>query len=276
MPELAEVEYVVRQMRETLPGAQIAAVGVRWERAISHPTAAAFAADLVGCEILSIERRAKLMLFMLSDDLVLTAHRRMSGNLLLLDAGDPDQPYTVVEMRLADGRRLLYTDPRKFGRLGLWHTAELPAVLAQFGVEPLGPDFTLERLSALLLSRDRALKPLLLDQTQIAGLGNIYADEALFRARLHPQRSASTLAGDEVARLHGAIIAVLELGIAHGGTSFGRHQDLFGNAGSNFDHLLAYQQEGKPCPTCGTPIQRIVVAQRGTRICPNCQRLPDK
>ena len=274
MPELAEVEYVVRQMRTTIIGAEIAQVAIPWARAITHPSAAEFATALVGRTIERIDRRAKLMLLFLSAEGVVTVHRRMSGNLFLREVDEPDEPYLCVDFTLADGRHLQYTDPRKFGRLALWSVAELPAVLAQFGVEPLGADFTIARLTQIVQRHDRALKPLLLDQAQIAGLGNIYTDEALLLARLHPLRSASSLTDAEIARLHAAIIAVLELGIAHGGTSFGRHQDLFGNAGRNFDHLKAYQQEGKPCPTCGTLIQRLVVTQRGTRICPTCQVLP--
>jgi len=203
-------------------------------------------------------------------------HRRMAGNLSLLEAAEADEPYLIATFALADGRRLIYSDPRKFGRLAFWTEAELPAALLGFGTEPLGPDFTVARLTDILAGRDRAVKPLLMDQTHIAGLGNIYTDEALFRARLHPLRHASTLTAAEVARLHAAIIAVLELGIEHGGTTFGRHQGLYGEAGKNLDFLDIYQHEGQPCVRCGTTIQRIVVGQRGTRYCPTCQPAPDR
>ncbi len=308
MPELAEVEYVARQLRASAIGALIAAVSINWPRAISHPSPADFVAELVGCKITGIDRRGKLLLVALgrphpqplpigdgegrrtgeqgdhkgrpyrpdgegetTEEGWLTVHRRMSGNLRLLEPAEPDERYLIVDMRLADGRRLQYSDPRKFGRLAFWTWDELPQALAQYGAEPLAADFTPERLAAILHGRVRALKPLLLDQAHIAGLGNIYADEALHRAGLHPLRKADTLTPAEIARLRDAIVTVLELGIAHGGTTFGRHQGLFGEAGRNVDHLRVYQREGQPCATCGTPIQRIVVAQRGTRFCPRCQ-----
>ena len=293
MPELAEVEYVARQLRENAIGATISTVNIVWPRAISHPTPEIFAAELVGRTITGIDRRGKLLLVALgrphpvasrepcppSADGVgeieeegwVTVHRRMAGNLRLLMAEEPDERYLVVDIRLADGRRLQYSDPRKFGRLAFWHADELPQALAEYGAEPLAADFTAARLAAILRGRSRALKPLLLDQARIAGLGNIYADEALHRAGLHPLRQADTLTPAEIARLRDAIVTVLELGIAHGGTTFGRHQGLFGEAGRNVDYLLVYRREGQPCATCGTPIQRIVVAQRGTRFCPRCQ-----
>jgi formamidopyrimidine-DNA glycosylase len=274
MPELAEVEYVVRQMRTSIVGAEFAAVTVLWQKSISHPDVATFIHELIGRQIAQIDRRAKLVIFRLADGDALTVHRRMSGNLMLREAGQPDLPYLCVEFTFTDGRRVQYTDPRKFGRLALWSAADLPTVLAAYGVEPLSVDFTVARLTQLMHTHHRAMKPLLLDQSVIAGLGNIYVDEALLQAKIHPARQSDTLTPDEITRLRTAIIAVLELGIAHGGTSFGRHQDFFGVAGSNFSHVKAYKQEGKPCPTCGTPIRRIVVGQRGTRICPHCQPEP--
>ncbi len=276
MPELAEVEYVARQLRADAIGAQIARVTVTWPRVVAHPAVPDFIHEVEGRTITEIDRRGKLLLVRLSGDGVLTVHRRMAGNLSMLAANAADEPYLLATLALADGRRLLYTDPRKFGRLAFWTEAELPAALAGYGTEPLGPAFTIERLTEVLANRDRALKPLLLDQTHIAGLGNIYTDEALFRAGLHPLRRASTLTQEEIARLHAAIIAVLEIGLAHGGTTFGRHQGLYGEAGRNLDHLDIYQHEGLPCVRCGTTIQRIVVGQRGTRVCPICQPEPDR
>jgi formamidopyrimidine-DNA glycosylase len=283
VPELAEVEYVARELRETVLGATIASVEIAWERAISHPTTATFLQEITGRTITSIQRRGKLLLIQVERAPEagseapaigwLTVHRRMSGNLRLLKADEPDELYRVAMFFLADGRRIEYSDPRKFGRLAFWHADELPGALAHFGAEPLDPAFTDAVLGAILHGRQRALKPLLLDQTLLAGLGNIYADEALHHAGLHPLRQANTLTPTEIARLRAAIVVVLECGIEHGGTTFGRHQGLFGEAGRNVDHLRIYQREGHPCATCGTPIQRIIVAQRGTRFCPRCQPL---
>jgi formamidopyrimidine-DNA glycosylase len=278
MPELPEVEYVARQLRQTLPGRTFADVRVNWSRTIGHPDAQTFNAELPGAQVLEIDRRAKYLLLLLSGDQALLVHRRMTGNLLLFPAADegadwaetPD-PYARVVFLLDDGRRLVFTDPRKFGRIALYPQSELAGALAGLGLEPLGAEFTPEALAALLAGRARQMKPLLLDQTVIAGIGNIYADESLFRAGIHPLRRAETLTPEEIARLHAAIREVLELGIEHGGTTFGRHQDIFGEAGRNRAHLAVYQRDGEPCLRCGTPLMRLVVAQRGTHFCPTCQ-----
>ena len=181
--------------------------------------------------------------------------------------------YCRVCFNLADGRRLLYTDPRKFGRIALWRREREAEAFQGFGIEPLGDEFTVEELARSLAGRAGAIKPVLLNQSVIAGIGNIYADEALYYASIHPLRPASSLSQEEVRLLREGIVAVLTRGIEHGGTSFNEYRDLWGEAGENYNHMRVYQREGKPCPRCGTPIERIVVAQRGTHFCPNCQRL---
>ncbi|HEX6800187.1 MAG TPA: zinc finger domain-containing protein, partial [Ktedonobacterales bacterium] len=148
------------------------------------------------------------------------------------------------------------------------------AGMAALGPEPLAPEFTPAALGARLAGRRRGIKALLLDQTAVAGLGNIYADEALWRARIHPLRPAGSLSPAEVRRLHEGIRGALETGIEHGGTTFGRHRDVNNEAGRNLEHVAVYRRTGQPCPRCGTPIQRITVAQRGTHFCPHCQPLP--
>jgi len=282
MPELPEVEYVARQLRQTIVGRALSAVQVNWPRAIAHPDAATFCAELPGARILRVDRRAKFLLVSLSGDQTLLIHRRMTGNLLLFPAAadqrswaDVPDPYDRVVFLLDDGRRLVFTDPRKFGRIALYPLSELSAALSGLGLEPLSDEFTPAALAALLAGRARQIKPLLLDQTCIAGLGNIYADESLFRAGIHPLRRAATLTPAEITRLHAAIHAVLELGIEHGGTTFGRHQDLWGQAGRNRDHLAVYQRAGEPCLRCGAPLVRIIVAQRSAHFCPTCQPNPD-
>ncbi|HKD77622.1 MAG TPA: bifunctional DNA-formamidopyrimidine glycosylase/DNA-(apurinic or apyrimidinic site) lyase [Ktedonobacterales bacterium] len=274
MPELPEVEYLVRQLREHLVGAQIAQVCVPWAGVVEHPTPDEFVREVQGQEIVSVDRRAKLILLRLSGNGIVVAHRRMTGNLELCDAGTPDRPHQRLAFTLADGRRLLYTDPRKFGRLGFYRAAELPARLANLGPEPLEPDFTAARLREIVRGSRRPIKAVLLDQEAIAGIGNIYADEALFNSRIHPLRPADLLAPREIARLREGIVTVLTTGIEHGGTTFGRHRDLFGDAGTNLDYILVYRRAGKPCMRCGTTIRRIVVAQRGTHYCPHCQPEP--
>jgi formamidopyrimidine-DNA glycosylase len=278
MPELPEVEYVARQLRQTLIERTITAVQVNWPRTIGYPDVQLLCAQLAGAQISRIDRRAKLLLLFLSTGQALVIHRRMTGNILLFPTAPegtawqelPD-PYCRVAFLLDDGRRVVFSDPRKFGRISLYAADELQTALGGFGLEPLGEQFTTAALARLLTSHARQIKPFLLDQTAIAGIGNIYADEALFRAGIHPLRRTDTLTSEEVGRLHEAIRAVLEVGIAHGGTTFGRHQDIWGEAGWNREHLLVYQHEEMPCARCGTSIVRIVVAQRGTHYCPQCQ-----
>jgi len=270
MPELPEVEYVARQLRGELVGRRIAGVEVPWPRTLGAMDPAEFAARLAGRTVVGVGRRAKWLLIELDDGQVLAVHRRMSGNLLLVGPDGAD-PYARAILALDDGRRLIYSDPRKFGRLLLATREAPPAAFAGLGPEPLEPAFTPEALAARLNGRGRALKALLLDQSVVAGLGNIYADEALFRARLHPLRTGSSLAPEEIRRLRDAIQETLRTGIEHGGTTFGRHRDAFNEAGRNLDHLDVYRRTGEPCRACGAPIERIVVAQRGTHYCPHCQ-----
>lgn len=198
--------------------------------------------------------------------------------------------YCRVCFNLAGGRRLLYTDPRKFGRIELWSgEREESAGIAPgsireqgrkyplhgLGVEPLDDEFTVERLAAALSGRKGPIKQVLLSQDVVAGLGNIYADEALYYASIHPLRRANTLTSVEIEKLHAGIVAVLTRGIDHGGTSFSGYRDLQGEAGNNYDHLQVYHRHGtvKICARCGTPIERMVIAQRSAHFCPTCQKL---
>lgn len=305
MPELPEVEYTARQLRTAIVGATIRDVQVFWERTIGHPELPDFLAEIVERTVLAVRRRGKFLILDLSGDLIVTIHRRMTGNLLLLPPGweidtslrerdavawntrgpafyapgessevDPAElRYCRVCFNLTDGRRLAYTDPRKFGRIELWPREREMEALAGLGVEPLEDEFTVEGLARSLVGRRGAIKQVLLDQTVIAGVGNIYADEALYYARIHPLRLAQSLTMDEIRLLREGIVAVLTLGIEHGGTSFSEYRDLWGEAGDNYNHVHVYQQDGKPCPRCGTLIERIVVGQRSTHYCPGCQKL---
>ncbi|HEV2236467.1 MAG TPA: bifunctional DNA-formamidopyrimidine glycosylase/DNA-(apurinic or apyrimidinic site) lyase [Ktedonobacterales bacterium] len=270
MPELPEVEYVARQLRAALVGRAIVAVEVSWARAISVPAVEAFRTAVRGRRVAAVSRRAKHLLIALDAGETLVIHRRMTGNLTLVPAG-VEPLYTRVRFTLDDGRDLVFSDPRKFGRIALLAPAELQAMLAALGPEPLEEEFTPEVLAERLAGRERGLKALLLDQAVIAGLGNIYADEALFRARLHPLRAGASLAPAEVAALRWGIRDALRTGLEHGGTTIGRHRDAYDEAGTNLDHLDVYRRTGQPCRRCGTAIARILVAQRGTHFCPRCQ-----
>jgi formamidopyrimidine-DNA glycosylase len=302
---LPEVEYTARQLREQVLGATIQDVLVFWERSIAHPPLPDFLAEIVGRTIEGVRRRGKFLLLDLTSDLLLTVHRRMTGNFLLLAPGwqldtslreqdlvawnvrgpafilptdvDPDLAAQARHCRVcfvfADGRCLLFTDPRKFGRLELWSRAQEEQALEGVGPEPLDASFTSEVLANGIAGRKTAIKQLLLDQRLVAGIGNIYADEALFYAGIHPQRRGDSLNQLEIQRLHEGIVSVLLLGIEHGGTSFSNYRGLWGEAGDNFSHVRVYQQEGKPCGRCGTLIERITIAQRSSHFCPACQTL---
>lgn len=186
---------------------------------------------------------------------------------------DNETAYCRMCFNFADGRSLLYTDPRKFGRIELWSQSQEVEAFANLGPEPLSDEFTPERLQQALEGRKSVMKAVLLAQEVVAGLGNIYADEALFYAFLHPLRRANSLTEEEIRLLHEGIVRVLELGIEHGGTSFNDYRDLWGEAGDNYNHVRVYQRDGKPCVRCGTLIERIVVTQRSTHFCPSCQKL---
>lgn len=274
MPELPEVEYVARQLREALVGARIAKVDVLWPRAVSRMTPEEMAARLAGRRVLAVGRRAKYLVLTLDSGESLVIHRRMSGNLRLARA-DEAAPYTRVVFTLSNGRRLLFTDPRKFGRVTLATPDELPVLFGRLGPEPLDADFTPEVLAERLAGRSRSIKAALLDQSVVAGLGNIYADEALYRAQLHPLRSAATLTPEEIASLHAGIQGALHAGITHGGTTFGRHRGLYDEPGSNLEHIEVYRRTGQPCLRCGAAIMRIRIAQRSAHFCPHCQPAPE-
>jgi formamidopyrimidine-DNA glycosylase len=273
MPELPEVEYVARQLREALVGTRILRVEVFWPRAVSRITPDEFTARLAGRRVLAVGRRAKYLVVTLESGESLVIHRRMSGNLRLARA-DETSPYTRVALTLSNGRRLLFTDPRKFGRMTVAAPEELVALFAKIGPEPLDIEFTPDMLAERLSGRARSIKAVLLDQAVVAGLGNIYADEALFRARVNPLRPAATLTQDEIVALHDGIQEALTVGIAHGGTTFGRHRGLYDEPGSNLEHVQVYRRTGQPCPRCGAAITRIRIAQRSAHFCPECQPVP--
>ena len=267
MPELPEVETVRRTLAPELEGRTIAAVSFCWPRTcVGDP--AATERRLAGQRIERLDRHGKYLLFRLRKDgrdSLLVVHLRMTGNLLL--NGERGQ-YTRAIMTLDGGALLVFQDIRKFGR---WQWSErLPPRLAALGPDPLeiGPgDF-----AARLAGRNARLKTLLLDQAFLRGLGNIYADEALFRARLHPLRSAASVGPRKARDLHAAIQAVLRNAIGAGGTSIRDYRDSFGAPGGFQHEIRIYGKAGEPCATCGAPVRRVVVAQRGTHFCPRCQR----
>jgi formamidopyrimidine-DNA glycosylase len=324
MPELPEVEFTARQLRATVLGAAIRDVQIFWERTVGTPDVAIFRSLLIGQRILQVRRRGKYLLFDLgrteTPELLMTVHRRMTGNLYLLPPGweidtrvrvenplawktrGPDfiyhtstptagAPILVKEEEaayydpaelshcricfdLADERRLLFNDARKFGRIELWPTEREDEALAGLGPEPLSAAFTVEALASHLAGRKGPIKVVLLAQETVAGLGNIYADEALYYARIHPLRPANSLTEAELVELHAGVVSVLAMGIEHGGTTFSGYRGLRGELGENYDHLKAYYKAGdtKICVRCGAQLTSQVIAQRTAHFCPNCQR----
>ncbi len=220
---------------------------------------------VVGRTVTQLSRRAKFVVFDLNDGGHLLLHLRMSGRLEWADEPGFRPQHVRAHWDLDDGRRLLFCDARKFGRIV--YTRDLAAATAPLGPEPLAREFTPRALGQILRRRRRQLKPLLLDQTAIAGLGNIYTDEALYAAGLHPLTRADTLSDAQVRRLHGAIRRVLRLAIRHKGTTF----DWVYPEGRMQRWLRVYGRTGEPCRGCGTPIVALRVGQRGTHVCPRCQ-----
>lgn len=274
MPELPEVETVRRSLAELVVGRTIVAVRPRdFPGVMGDESIEAVAARLVGTRIDAARRRAKYVFLDLDDGSALMIHLRMTGHLVVTDRTDPPLRFEHLSIELDDGRDLRFADQRKFGRVLHLSAADASSLSGRLGPEPLSPRFTADLLHARLARRPGKLKSVLLDQRLVAGLGNIYVDEALFRARLHPERSASTLTGHEVRRLHRAIRTVLREGLVNRGTTFSTFQNAYGEAGGNQRNLRVYGRPGEPCVRCGRPLARAVVGGRGTHFCPRCQPL---
>ena len=283
MPELPEVETVVRDLRPRIVGAEIRGARSSWARTLRTHDAVGFDAALRGRRVEAVGRRAKLLVIELSGGVALTIHLKMTGQLFVVPAGSAEDAYVRLSLAFADGRELRFRDIRKFGRVGLYGrdtaTGELVtepggiAVFAGHGPEPLDPAFTLAAFRRRLRARKARLKPLLLDQAFIAGIGNIYADEALWAARLHPLRSAASLRPADERRLYLAIRSILAEAIERRGSSIDDYTAPDGD-GEMQERLQVYQRTGEPCPRCGRPIRRIVIGARATHFCSWCQRLP--
>jgi formamidopyrimidine-DNA glycosylase len=277
MPELPEVETIRRQLAPHLTGRTIRTAEVldaRW----SEPAAPAEVADAIeGRRVVDVGRRGKYFDVELEGEVHLVMHLRMTGNLLVVPAGDEEErPYVRVRFGLDDGSRMLFADPRRFGTgIVLLGDAARDAYFEQrLGVEPLGPDFTAEALRALAKGRRSPVKAFLLSQERIAGVGNIYADEALFRARIHPLRPVGTLRRPQIEALREAVVESLELGIDSRGASIDDFRHTDGARGSFQDRFLVHRREGEPCPRCGTTVVKMRAAGRGTYVCPRCQPKP--
>jgi formamidopyrimidine-DNA glycosylase len=281
MPELPEVETIVRKLRPELVGRSIIKADLLWPRTLATPTLASFKKQIKGQEIQAVGRRAKYFVMDLSD-YYLFIHLRMSGDLYIKEESTAPERHDRLILTLAPspiakhpggaddkraGTKLVFNDTRKFGRV--WLVSDPGEVTAGLGPEPLSEDFTAQRLYESLQSRHRQLKPLLLDQSFLAGLGNIYADEALHKARLHPLSRSDSVNRGQAEALRDAIREVLREGIRRNGASI----DWVYRGGEFQNFFRVYGRKGQPCPVCGTPIVRLVIGQRSTHICPDCQRI---
>ena len=277
MPELPEVETVVKDLNSRgICGCSVCSVYVGWQRSIAAPNPATFKRSIRGAEIQQVTRRGKYIVIHLSGDRQMLIHLRMTGKLLFQPESYKPDRHDHVVFTLSDQRKLVFNDTRKFGKITLLQKGQ-NSPTEKLGPEPLEKAFSCKWLEKALTARSRQMKPLLLDQSFIAGLGNIYVDEALWEARIHPERNSGTITPDEAKTLHKAIRTVLRRGIRNCGTTLGGSDTNFysvaGRRGRNADQLKVFRRTGEPCPACGTAIKRLIVGQRSTHFCPECQKL---
>ncbi len=273
MPELPEVETVARMLQPSLIDRAVVRGELLWPGVIDRPAVDAFLAGIIGRKILAVGRRSKYITFTLDNDWTWVVHLRMTGKFFVCggEDGSGEDRHTRARFQLDDGRWLLFSDQRKFGRFYL--VEDTRELFGHLGPEPLEVTFTPDILAGRLDGRRGEIKRVLLDQEIVAGLGNIYASEALWRASIHPQRVASSLTVDEVQQLHVGITTVLQEAVMDGGTSLGDRQYVYpdGGLGRHQLHLAVYDRTGEPCLRCGRPIERTVLGQRSTYFCPYCQ-----
>ncbi len=278
MPELPEVETVRRNLNDLIAGSTIQNVVLGdFTGCIAHPPPDQFVERLRGQRISHTNRRGKNLLVELESGDVIAIHLRMTGDLHVARPEEPSGKHHHLTFVLAGDRELRFSDTRKFGRIRLLSPSEFDEFVGPIGPEPLDPALTPRRFFAMLQGRSRAVKPLIMDQGFLAGVGNIYADEALYAAKIHPLRAANSLTQRQATRLLKEIQAVLQHAIDRGGTTIRDYRNGLGEHGGNQNYLQIYNlHEGDPCPRCGAEIERIVVGQRGTRFCPRCQPAPEK
>ncbi|PLT31190.1 DNA-formamidopyrimidine glycosylase [Peribacillus deserti] len=275
MPELPEVETVRRTLIELVTGKTIEDIQIHWPKIIKAPEEQEqFIDALRGQTIRDVGRRGKFLIFFL-DDYSLVSHLRMEGKYGVFPGEEPYDKHTHVIFKFSDGSELRYRDVRKFGTMHLFRRGEelLHPPLLHLGPEPISDDFTIDYLSSRLAKTNRKIKPVLLDQNIVVGIGNIYVDEALFRAGIHPERIASGLRQEEIKRLHKEIVLTLSEAIEKGGSTIRSYVNSQGKIGSFQLELNVYGRKGENCKVCGTPLMKLTVGGRGTHICPSCQLL---
>ena len=270
MPELPEVETIRRGLDKALRGRRID--GVDWRPAKRLRSASPEPLEnLEGKRVEQLGRHGKFLLIALDDGSTLVVHLGMTGKLLFADAGEPERPHTHLVLSLDDERQLRFSDPRRFGTLRLYAPGATIADLAHYGPDALASAFTVAHLAEGLGKSKAPLKAFLLDQRKVAGVGNIYACEAMWRAGLSPRRKSNTVPKAKVPLLHESIRNVLKESIGRGGTSFNDYVDAIGREGEFVAELAVFQREGESCPRCGAGIRRIVQSGRSTFYCRHCQ-----
>ncbi|TME69859.1 MAG: bifunctional DNA-formamidopyrimidine glycosylase/DNA-(apurinic or apyrimidinic site) lyase [Chloroflexi bacterium] len=274
LPELPEVETIAADLRPQLVGRTITRCELSFPTIVRHPEPEEFIDAVVDHRIESVGRRGKYILIGLGNSLLLVVHLGMTGQLRIVDEVTPLEKHTHAVFFLDDGRQLRYRDPRRFGRLLLGTEQALLSSkkMPRLGPEPIDPDFAADELYRRLRKRKTSLKALLLDQTAIAGVGNIYADESLHRARLRPDRVAGSLSKKSAQRLHESLRESLQTAIVNRGSSVDTYRDAWGEMGGQQEKLLVYGRAGEPCFTCGRPLSAIRIAGRTTVFCRRCQR----
>ncbi|MGX7109256.1 DNA-formamidopyrimidine glycosylase [Facklamia miroungae] len=281
MPELPEVNSVMLGLNQLVQGKTIKKARVYWPRIVGRETfeeAQSFAMELANQQIQLVDRRGKYLIFYLSDKIMIS-HLRMEGKYQYIpkdQIGDYQKDkHTHLEFSMTDGSLLNYHDVRKFGRIELIKKESIEVFFRdkKLGPEPIESEFKLEKFQVSLAKINRAIKPVLLEQKVVAGLGNIYVDESLFRAGIHPSSLASSIPPHQIKRLHQSIIQVIAEAVEAGGSSIRTYRNTLGEAGK-FQHALkVYGRKGQPCVNCGSSIEKIQLAQRGTHYCPNCQKI---
>ncbi|KRM62127.1 formamidopyrimidine 5-formyluracil 5-hydroxymethyluracil DNA glycosylase [Paucilactobacillus vaccinostercus DSM 20634] len=277
MPELPEVETVRRGLLKIAKGRKIAAIDIHYEKTITNENIAWFKETLIGATIVNVDRRGKYLLFRFDNQMTMVSHLRMEGKYYNLPEDGEIHKHTHVVFHLDDDTKLCYSDSRKFGRMTLVKNDEALQVagLKTIGPEPTAETLTVEYLQKIMHASRREIKPFLLDQSNVAGLGNIYVDEVLWMSKIHPKEHANLVSDEQIEQLRDNIIQELAVATEHHGTTVHSYTNAFGNAGEFQNHLHAYGNAGKPCERCGTPFKKIKVAQRGTTYCPHCQILTE-
>jgi formamidopyrimidine-DNA glycosylase len=275
MPELPEVETVRKTLKNLVTNKQIENVTVYWPKIIKNPLEIEqFIDALKGETIIDVGRRGKFLIIY-TTNYALVSHLRMEGKYGLYPKEEPFDKHTHVIFLFTDGTELRYRDVRKFGTMHLFKKGDeyLQPPLIELGPEPFSEEFTKEYLGNRLKKTNRKIKTALLDQKAFVGLGNIYVDEALFRASIHPERIANTLTEEDIEKLHHEIVATLSEAVKKGGSTIRSYVNSQGEIGMFQLELFAYGRKGESCKRCGTPIEKTTVGGRGTHYCPNCQKL---